>query len=146
MGRASRKRTELSEQRSGGGEGCVCRLNRGPRQQGMKGQQLSLEGEERLGPDRQELQSKLQGTVMETSDRSQGGIPLRKLCPLTSCMVGTGVALGGETGRNRRTKSPEVKKQADRNPRRQKEATTYIQLQKQCFLCAFYVQQNLLSD
>lgn len=123
----------------------MCRLNTGPRQQGMKGQQLRLEGEERLGPDREELGSKLQGTVMETSDRSQGGIPLRKLCPLTSWMVGTGVALEGETGRNRRTKTPEVKKQADRNPRRQKETTTYVQLQKQCVLCAFYVHQNLLT-
>lgn len=123
----------------------MCSLNTGRRQQGMEGQRFGPERSGEAGARQGELGSKLQGTVMETSDRSQGGIPLRKLCPRTSWMVATGVALGGETGRNRRTKTPEVKKQADRNLRRQKEATTYVKIQKQRVLCAFYVHQNLLN-
>lgn len=52
----------------------MCSLNTGRRQQGMEGQRFGPERSGEAGARQGELGSKLQGTVMETSDRSQGGI------------------------------------------------------------------------
>lgn len=60
-------------------------------------------------------------------------------------MVATGVALGGETGRNRRTKTPEVKKQADRNLRRQKRQIPMSRFKNSVFSVLFMFTKTCLT-